>query len=212
MDTLTISTIIVFSAHAAVFIFSFSLDYFSKSAIELRRLKRLPLKSISEVKDNEEIKIIGNIEHVNSPLIAPLSKRQCSHYYVLVEEVRGRHSAWTPMIEEEKCVDHLISDGHSHAVVRGGTIKSHIEQDKIYSLSALDKIPESLEQYLLEHGQTSEGFLGLFNKKLRFKEGILNEGSQVSVFGKGKWITEENIDGNNKVLEVYPQYISAVLD
>jgi len=42
-----------------------------------------------------------------------------------------------------------------------------------------------LKSTLIVIGFKSEGFLG-FNKSIRYKEGILENGEEIAVFGKGK--------------------------
>ena len=61
-----------------------------------------------------------------------------------------------------------------------------------------------MKSTLIVIGFKSEGFLG-FNKSIRYKEGILENGEEIAVFGKGKWIAAKLLDlpeKYGKVLEI----------
>lgn len=76
--------------------------------------------------------------------------------------------------------------------------------DKSYNSGFLNDASENLEKYLNSKGYDSEGFLG-FNKTLRYKEGILENGEQIAVYGKGerKDASALNLpDKDGKVLEI----------
>tara|TARA_B110000211_G_C13988009_1_gene512633 strand:+ start:189 stop:446 length:258 start_codon:yes stop_codon:yes gene_type:complete len=55
--------------------------------------------------------------------------------------------------------------------------------------------------FLAEHGTESEGFLG-FNKKLRYNEGILEEGEVVAVLGKGTWKSGKDLNINGSLIQM----------
>lgn len=88
-----------------VAVISFSY-FFSKKAVIKRKLKNAPFKRLSEFRDGNIAKIIGEVEFVDRKLTAPLSGRKCAYYHVLVEEEdsSGKSSAWKTLITEEKSV------------------------------------------------------------------------------------------------------------
>lgn len=162
--------------------------FFSKKEIVKRKLKNAEHKKIANFKDGEVSKIIGDIEFVEEPLISPLSKRICSFYYVLIEEKvsTGKNSRWKTLIEEEVSSKFLIKDDANYAFINDQNIKCYIVQDERYSSGFLTDATDHLEKYLIKKGEKSEGFLG-FNKTLRYKEGVLERGEKIAVFGKGQW-------------------------
>jgi len=76
----------------------------------------------------------------------------------------------------------------------------------------LDDATDNLERYLNKKGEKSEGFLGL-NKTLRYKEGVLERGEKIAVFGKGIWKDGAFLnlpEKYKKILEVTASEESAV--
>ncbi|MCX6286901.1 MAG: hypothetical protein NTY96_07290 [Bacteroidetes bacterium] len=65
-------------------------------------------------------------------------------------------------------------------------VESYIVDDAKYSSGIFNDPSEVLENYLNSHDKKSEDFIG-FNKSLRYKEGILEEGEVISVLGKASW-------------------------
>ena len=62
-------------------IIAFASYYFSEKQIVIRKLSKIPHKSIGGLKTNELTKVTGKALHVKSPLIAPLSGRKCVFYF-----------------------------------------------------------------------------------------------------------------------------------
>lgn len=169
-------------------------SFFNKKAVVKRKLKQAEHKGISQFMEGDVAKITGNVQLVGEPLVAPLSKRKCSYYYVHVERKKssGDHSNWHTYIEEEVSGKFLIKDEIGYAYINDPKVKSYIIQDKNYSSGFLNDAEKHLENYLASHGKESEGLLG-FNKKLRYKEGILESDEKVAVLGKGHWKHAESL-------------------
>lgn len=172
----------------------FASSYFSKSARIKRKIKNAPLKKISDVKDGETAKIIGSVEIVGQPLIAPLSGRKCSYYHIKVEQkVSGNKSShWKTIIEEEVPGKFVLRDGKDCAFIDKNAIETYLVKDRKYSSGFLNDADDVLEKYLQNHGHKSENFFGL-NKTLRYSEGVLEPGEKVAVLGTGKWINAEDL-------------------
>jgi len=186
-----------------VIVFKF---FFSKKAVVKRKLKNAVVKKISNFKDGEIAKIIGNIEIFEKPLIAPLSNRKCSYYHIHIEQKvsSGKNSHWKTLIEEEVSSKFLIREGDKYGFINDKNFKCYIVQDKKYSSGLGNDATENLEKYLKSKGYESEGFFG-FNKRLRYKEGILEDNEKVAVFGKGEWKEVDNLKlpkKYGKVLEI----------
>jgi hypothetical protein len=177
--------IVIVMAFIAIVVFS---RLFSMKAKIKRKLKKSELKKIANFKSGESAKIIGKVELVDDPLIAPLSKRRCSFYYVHVQQKvsSGKSSRWKTIINEEVSSRFLIRDDTDCAFINDNNLKCYIVQDRNYSSGFMNDATEDLEEYLNRKDFKSEGFLG-FNKTLRYKEGVLEDGEDIAVFGKGVW-------------------------
>lgn len=173
----------------------FLANFFSKKAMVKRHLRKAVLKRIESVSEGETVKISGRVELTGEALIAPLSGRKCAYYHVLVEQCvnTGKSSHYVKLIEEEVAGKFGIRDGRSCARVVSrdsgvvsGEIESYIVDDRKYSSGIFNDPSEVLENYLNSHGKKSDDFMG-FNKSIRYKEGILEEGEVISVLGKASW-------------------------
>jgi len=162
--------------------------FFNKKAIIKRKLKKVPRKQISKFASGEIAKISGTIEFLGEPLIAPLSGRKCAYYYTKIEKKTSSRnsSGWHTLIEEEVVGDFLIKEGNDYAFVDTKKISSYLVQDKRYRSGFLNDAEVRLERYLEQHGESSTGIFG-FNKTLRYKEGVLEQGETVAVLGKAHW-------------------------
>ena len=195
--------IVIIIVIGIIFLYNY---FFSKKSKIKRKLKKAEFKSIGDFKDTEIAKIVGNVVFIDQPLIAPLSNRACSYYYILVEKKvsSGKNSHWKTIIEEEVSSKFLIKDGESYAFINDNKIECHIVQDKSFSSGFFNDATENLEKYLKSKGYESEGLLG-FNKTLRYKEGILESDEKIAVFGKGIWTDASTIElpeKYEKVLEI----------
>jgi len=192
-------------------------NFFSKKAIIKRKLKQATGKKISDFISGDIAKVVGKVEIVGEPLIAPLSGRRCAHYTVLIEEKvsTGKSSHWKAIIEEEKAGEFVIRDGRHIAHINSEVVKSYLVEDKQYSSGLGEDATDVLEKYLNDHGQKSEGIFG-WNKTIRYNEGILEEGELIAVIGRGEWKNAEQLklpDTYDRVLaitstEQEPVYLS----
>jgi len=166
--------------------------YFSKKAVIKRKLKKAIDKKISDFISGDIAKVVGKVEYVGEPLIAPLSGRRCAYYYVLVEQQvsSGKSSHWENVIEEEVAGAFVIRDGRHCAHIDSRNVKSVLVEDRQYSSGYGNDATAELEKYLNAHGQKSEGTFG-WNKNMRYKEGVLEEGELIAVMGRGEWKNAE---------------------
>ena len=168
--------------------------FFSKAAIVKRRLRKTGGKKISEFQTGEVAKAIGAVKFIGKPLIAPLSGRYCSYYHILVEELRsnGKSSSWHTVVEEEIAGHVVIKDGRDYAVIETGMVKTYLVDDKQYNSGFMNDATEVLNGYLKTHGIDSVSWIGM-NKRIRYKEGVLEEGELVAVAGKGTWKRKDEV-------------------
>jgi hypothetical protein len=183
--------IIAAIAIVCVFIYHF---FFSRNVRINRKLKRAPWKKISSFRTGETAKIVGTIVPVDEVMIAPLSKRECSHYFVEVEQKKssGKSSHWDTIIQKEITSRFLIKDGEHYAFIHDHRVMSNIVVDKNYSSGTFKDATDLLESYLREHGYESENWLG-WNKTIRYEEGVLEPNEQVSVLGTGNWKSAKDL-------------------
>ncbi|NVO09463.1 MAG: hypothetical protein HXX16_05825 [Bacteroidales bacterium] len=180
--------------------------YFNKKAVIKRKLKKAVGKKISDIVSGEIAKVVGKVEFVGEPLIAPLSGRRCAYYYVLVEQQKssGKSTHWDTIIEEEVGGKFVIRDGRHCAHIDSRNVKSVLVEDRQYSSGYGNDATPELEKYLNKHGQKSEGIFG-WNKNIRYKEGVLEEGELIAAMGKGEWKSAEQVqlpDTYDRVLEI----------
>ncbi len=180
--------------------------YYSKKAIIVRKLKKAAGKKISDFISGDIAKVVGKVEYAGEPLTAPLSGRKCAHYYVLVEEQvsTGKSSHWKAIIEEELAGSFVIRDGRYCAHINRQNIKSYLVEDRQFASGFGNDATPELERYLNAHGQKSEGTFG-WNKTIRYKEGILEEGELIAAIGRGEWKTANQVqlpDTYDRVLEI----------
>ncbi|HEY6159952.1 MAG TPA: hypothetical protein VI112_01980 [Bacteroidia bacterium] len=173
---------VIFLVVVGIAIYNF---LFSKAAVIRRKLRESEGRRISSVKDGEVAKVVGRVVFPGRTLSAPLSKRKCSYFHVLVEVHHGK-GGWQTLIEEEKAGDVVLQDGKYYAVVQTGKVNTFLVADKEYSSGTFNDASEVLEKYLGTHGQRSTDFLG-FNRSLRYKEGVLEKNEVAAVLGKARW-------------------------
>jgi hypothetical protein len=161
--------------------------YNSRKAIVKRKLKRSPKTTINLCKNNELVKIVGKVEVIGEILFAPLSSRKCAYYYVMVEEDSGgKNSSYRTIIEKEIRTSFVLRDNENIVLVNPRNLLTHLVIDEKYHSGFFNDATKNLEDFLQKNGYESTGFFG-FNKKIRYSEGILEEGELVAVVGKARW-------------------------
>lgn len=196
MDTSYIFPILVMSAIVIILVLS---AIFSKKAIIKRKLKNAPTKRISSFRSGEVAKFVGEVSLIDEPLIAPLSKRPCAYFHVIVEQKvsSGKNTHWKTIIEETDSVKYLLKDASGFAMIKKKYIKSYVVLDRKFSSGTFKDAEANLENYLQKHGKKSEGTFG-WNKTIRYREGVLEEGELVAVLGEGKWRQPEALGLSNE--------------
>ncbi len=192
-------------------------SYFTRKAIVKRKLKSAAGKKIADFATGNIAKVVGKVECVGKPLIAPLSGRPCAYFCVLVEQrvSSGKSSHWEKIIEEEVAGTFVVRDERHCTLVSSSNVKSYLVEDKEYSSGFLNDPTYELQRYLEVHGKKSDTLFGL-NRTIRYKEGVLEEGELIAVMGRGEWKNSEQVklpESFGRVLvitstEVEPVYLS----
>ena len=165
--------------------------YFSTKNRILREFKKSRKKNVNSIKRNEYAKIIGQAKHVNTPLIAPLSGRECVYYHVIVE-VQGDKN-WRKIIDDVKTQDFFIDCASEMVMIKPETLDKNLK--RIYLVKDFNgksgfrkDLPKNIEAYLAQHNKKSTSFLGT-NKQMRYKEGIIALNETIAVKGVAEWKT-----------------------
>ena len=183
------------------------LYFFSTKAKVKRKLKRANYKKIADFEDGDVAKIVGNVELVDKPLIASFTNRKCSYYHVkVIHHIPDGDDGGTynTIIEKKTSIKFLIKDELDFAVINCDKLKTYVVLDKEYSSGLFDNATKEMEDFLNTHGCKSTGLLG-FNKSLEYWEGVLEEGEEIAVYGKGVWKDAKELnlpEEYGKVLEI----------
>ena len=167
---------------------------FNKDARVKRALRKAPRMNIGDFTNGAIARLVGEVRLLEE-FASPLSKRLCAHYHIKVEQRRssGKNSHWATIIDEARTVDFIVDDGTGRAIVETGQSQVAVVKDSHARSGTFNDATDDLEQLLQHYGKSSTGFLGL-NKTIRYKEGVIEAGEMVAVFGKGQWIK----DGSGK--------------
>ena len=166
--------------------------YFSNKQVIIRTLSKLPNKPSGGLKTNDFTKVTGKALHVKEPLIAPLSKRKCIFYKIKIEQKKssGKSSHWRTIVDEQKIQEFFIERNGDYVIVRPTenpkNYKSHLVVDKKVNSGTFNDPSPKFKALLKHYNINSEGFFG-FNKQLRYSEGIIEIGEEITVAGIAKW-------------------------
>ncbi|NOY94235.1 MAG: hypothetical protein GXP55_23910 [Deltaproteobacteria bacterium] len=160
--------------------------YFSADRRALRAMKAVPLLPVGDVREGQKTRIVGRAELLET-LTAPLTGRACAAWRVAVLEQRrsGKNSRWVTVLDEQESVDFLVLDGTSKALVKANDASVVLDKDWKDSSGLFAAATPELESFLQERGLSSKGFV--FNKGMKYHEGVLEAGEYVAVVGVGRW-------------------------
>ncbi|MEM6719288.1 MAG: hypothetical protein AAF611_08250 [Bacteroidota bacterium] len=161
---------------------------------------------IPYVREDEYVKIVGKATNFETALQAPISKRSCVYYHVIVE--RRAHKSWIKIIDDELFQNfHIVADGEK-ALINLNLSRKNCKVLNIVSDHAVDSnlfkdASEAFEQYLNTQNTDSKNLLGL-NRELRYTERIIEIDEEIAVMGIGKWKNDsKNKSTNEKQLMLY---------
>lgn len=192
---------IFFIVILVVIIIGFLIYFYNPKQKIIRILKKLPTKNIGSLKTGELSKITGKALRVTEPLIAPLSKRKCVFYSMTIEQEKssGKSSHWDKIVHEEK-IQHFFIEKNGDVVMVKPTkdptnYKSFLVVDRETASGTFNDPDIEFQKVLKGYDIKSTGFLG-FNKQLRYTEGIIEIGEEITVAGIAKWKSlSEPIEG-----------------
>ena len=156
--------------------------------------KPLPV-AIHEVADGRVASISGRVTRPKEILVAPVTGRRCACYQVRVQ--RQIDDDWEEIICENRGADFTVVDDSGEAFVRmtdAEIVVGRVANIKSGDFDAASAAMESLLARHNEEGSAMEAMLAqhnattgdsLDNRRLRYVEGVVQEGDLVTVVGRG---------------------------
>lgn len=160
--------------------------YFSSDQKARRAMKAVPKLPAARVENGQVARVVGHARPEQT-VSAPLSGRACAYWRIVVEEQRGggKNRHWVTIIDEHDGVDFLLESGDDRVLVKTSYVQCVLEKDGKFSSGFLNDASPELEAFLSERGHTSQGLV--FNKGMRYREGVVEPGELVAVVGVGRW-------------------------
>jgi hypothetical protein len=179
-------------------------SYFWGRGKLIRTFKQKTRSRISNCKDNDIVRIQGNLISLAKPLIAPLTQRECSAYTFRfsekVQRVNARsrtEEAWQTSKYVETSKPLLIECEDALALIRTDESKVIVHVDKVHDESTYMKDSggfltkeenENRALALQSIGTEPKRYIGVYAEDLKFEEGVLQPNEQVTALGKGRWV------------------------
>lgn len=159
--------------------------YFNKDRRIRRLLKKSDRVEIAQFPDGASAKVVGAVVVENQHLNAPLTGRPCVYYEARVEEYksRGKSGSWVTVIREVAGVPFFVRDSSGEALIDPSGANVAIDTDSKTKSGTFDGATPTEEAFLNRHGRESKGWV--FNKSLRYREGVFEPGETVAAFGTG---------------------------
>ncbi len=169
---------------AGVAVLVASLMWNEKAKIR-RALRGAPRVDIGGLDEGRIGRLVGRVGALGEPLAAPLTGRSCVFYEATVEEYRssGKSGSWRQVAREARGVPFVLEDGTGRAIVDPGGARVAVDIDMTTRSGTFDDATPIEEQFLARHGLRSTGWV--FNKSLRYREGVVEVGETIAVMGQG---------------------------
>ncbi|WP_105167826.1 hypothetical protein [Pseudoalteromonas sp. T1lg23B] len=201
--------IIIFGTASVIWLLTYTCSYFWGNRKFIRTFKEANIFKLDKCKDNELVRIQGQLVLIGKPLIAPFSGKECAAFETRVstmEEVvttkgGGSHVDSKQIWETLKLVsdrsDFLIKCERSYAIIRVDKCKLKIHEDIVHDENSYTKdrggfLAESentlRKKALTRINLSYRKFIGTYAEDIKFEEGVLEQDEQVAVRGVGSWV------------------------
>lgn len=180
---------LVFMACAVGFIPALIFGFMLFSFVKTYKLKKLiqntPTSKIGFLKSGF-VEICGKILAQDQMITAPIKGTHCVYYDFRIEEWKrsGKHHRWVAVVKDKQHTPFWIQDETGRALIKIEEAETLFDEDsKIGSGGTLDaSTPESLLDAIAQkYGYNRKGWL--FDKKIRYRESVLEAGDQIYVLG-----------------------------
>ena len=180
---------IIIATNIAIVGGTYAWRYFRSERYKVRRaIKRARRVPLADVADGSLVRVTGEARPKDGERIAaPLSGRACLLYEVIVEEYvsRGKSGSWRTIITEKDFVSAFwLADGETRALVKLDYPMVLLDQDASFRSGVLKEPDEVLVDFLARHNEAAQGMI--FNRNLRYREGIIARGEEVTVLAVAK--------------------------
>ncbi len=159
--------------------------YFNPSAVIRRKLRKVPAQDIGSLVPGTQARVRGTISADGELLIAPLSGRRCAWYNATVSEYRksGKNGRWHVILTEERGTDFVLRDATGQVKVRMTNAKVASTPDQRSQSGTFDDPSPTERAFLEAHNRSGTGLFGL-NRRLQYKERVMEEGEAVTALGR----------------------------
>lgn len=89
------------------------------------------------------------------------------------------------IVRERGGGDFFVCEGEHRALVKTDLAQPILDEDASFSSGFLNDATPELEAFLADRGHSSQGWV--FNKTMRYREGVVEAGETVAVVGVGRW-------------------------
>lgn len=187
--------LIVLAVVAGVAVVAASLVWNEKAKIR-RELRGAPRVDIGELREGRTGRVVGRVGE-GETLRAPFTSRSCVFYEATVEEYRssGKTGSWRQVVREAVGVPFVLDDGTGRAIIDPSGARVAVDLDMTTRSGTFDDATPVEEEFLTRHGLRSTGWV--FNKSLRYREGVIEVGETIAVMGQG--VREPDPDAVGKV-------------
>jgi hypothetical protein len=151
-----------------------------------------PRHRLAEIEDERLIRAEGRLSYASDPLIAPLTGRKCACWEVTVEEYfitheysRSRRGYWQVILREQETSAFYLTDESGWAFVSPRYPDMTLTKSASAKIGGFIDATIEQEAFLKSRGQRSKDNEG-FSRKLRFSEGVLDEGCTLAVAGQAR--------------------------
>lgn len=133
-------------------------------------------------------RIKGKLISTGDEIHSPLNNVKCLHYKIVVHQLvsSGKSQHFKKVFEQEEKSEYLIKQDNSYAYIRTSNLKSYIKPKAYSNYGIFNKNKVDFTDYLRFNNVKLKSFLGSKNR-FRFREGLLFEGSEISVLGKASF-------------------------
>jgi hypothetical protein len=159
--------------------------YFSPANRVKRELRSAQRFSLRELPEGTRARVVGQARVFERTLEGPLTGRPCVYFRATIEQhhTTGRSSYWKTIVREENGVPFILDDSTGHALVDPIAAKVALDVDGEGDSGTFDNPSPREQAFLARNGQTGEGWV--FNKRLRYREAVIEIGETVAVLGEG---------------------------
>jgi hypothetical protein len=163
--------------------------WFSADHVGKRRLQSVASTPIAEAAEGALVKITGTLVLAHeAELEGPITGRPCVGYVVEVKErtQAGARANWDTIVTKEDAVAFIIEDATGRALVQAAGAHLVLVRDGHVHSGSLSDHAERARAFLMQQGTPSENVLWR-KKSVRYEEGVLERGEEVSVLGMATW-------------------------